>query len=207
VLNSLALGDQEGALRLLGRLLLVAEGLEQTWPMADVAPLMLTVTIAMARRSWDDAVLLREPLAELEPLLPQIVPALAPAYLAAVRPLRDFVPEEHYGRLADNVRGSTLGQANRRAQRLVREWLPAPRPTSRRVATDDAPVAVRLTPRELDVLELLVGGGTNREIAETLGLAPKSVMHVTGAIYRKLGVRGRAEAVAWALRSGTVVGP
>jgi DNA-binding CsgD family transcriptional regulator len=29
-------------------------------------------------------------------------------------------------------------------------------------------------------------------------------MHHTVAIYRKLGVRGRAEAVAWALRTGAV---
>jgi DNA-binding CsgD family transcriptional regulator len=35
-------------------------------------------------------------------------------------------------------------------------------------------------------------------------VSTKTVMHHTMAIYRKLGVRGRAEAVAWALRSGTI---
>ncbi|WP_109472906.1 LuxR C-terminal-related transcriptional regulator [Ornithinimicrobium cavernae] len=59
-----------------------------------------------------------------------------------------------------------------------------------------------LTPRELEVLTLLSSGQTNREIAATLGISPKTVMHHTSRIYRKLAVRGRAEAVAWHLRSG-----
>lgn len=57
-----------------------------------------------------------------------------------------------------------------------------------------------LTERERDVLELLAAGGTNREISEQLGISAKTVMHHTSAIYRKLAVRGRAEAVASYLR-------
>lgn len=59
-----------------------------------------------------------------------------------------------------------------------------------------------LTPRELEVLEELVTGATNKEISRRLGMAPKTVMHHSMAIYRKLGVRGRAEATAWAFRHG-----
>jgi DNA-binding NarL/FixJ family response regulator len=33
-------------------------------------------------------------------------------------------------------------------------------------------------------------------------MAPKTVMHHSMAIYRKLEVRGRAEATAWAFRHG-----
>ncbi|WP_162802832.1 LuxR C-terminal-related transcriptional regulator [Ornithinimicrobium avium] len=57
-----------------------------------------------------------------------------------------------------------------------------------------------LTGRELDVLARLVSGGTNRDISVDLGISAKTVMHHTSAIYRKLRVRGRAEAVAWYLR-------
>ena len=57
-----------------------------------------------------------------------------------------------------------------------------------------------LTAREQDVLDLVVDGRTNREIAADLSLSPKTVMHHTGAIYRKLGVRGRAEAITRSLR-------
>jgi predicted ATPase/DNA-binding CsgD family transcriptional regulator len=60
----------------------------------------------------------------------------------------------------------------------------------------------RLTPREIDVLRLLARGDTNKDIAAALGLRPKTVMHHSVSIYGKLGVRGRAEAAAWAVRSG-----
>jgi DNA-binding CsgD family transcriptional regulator len=59
-----------------------------------------------------------------------------------------------------------------------------------------------LTVRQLDVVRLLAGGFTNKEIAGRLGMTPKTVMHHTVAIYQRLGVRGRSEAVAWAIRAG-----
>jgi DNA-binding NarL/FixJ family response regulator len=52
-----------------------------------------------------------------------------------------------------------------------------------------------LTPRELDVLELLCEGLTNREIADELILAIGTVKFYTGQIYGKLGVRNRVTAV------------
>jgi DNA-binding NarL/FixJ family response regulator len=61
-----------------------------------------------------------------------------------------------------------------------------------------------LTPRELEVLALLANGLTNREIADELMLSVKTVMHHSVAIYRKLDVRGRAEATAYAHRHGLV---
>lgn len=199
-----AMGDQEAAVRTLGRMLLVADGVERTWPMASVAPLMLMVPIALQRGAVQDAIRVRESMADIEHLLPSIVPSLAPAYLAAIAPLRDLVAPDEYDALAAETRGLSLTQANRRAQQMVRGYLPArPRTAPKAPADPDVP-GVHLTPRELDVLRALVAGGTNREIAEAVGMAPKTVMHHTVAIYRKLGVRGRAEAVAWALRSGTI---
>ena len=57
-----------------------------------------------------------------------------------------------------------------------------------------------LTEREREVLETMTSGASNKEISRLLGISTKTVMHHTSAIYRKLGVRGRSEAVAWALR-------
>ncbi len=45
-------------------------------------------------------------------------------------------------------------------------------------------------------------GETNKEIARALGMRPQTVMHHSMAIYRKLDVRGRGEAAAWAYRNG-----
>jgi len=36
----------------------------------------------------------------------------------------------------------------------------------------------------------------------TVVVTPKTVMHHTSAIYRKLGVRGRSEAAVWAIHNG-----
>ena len=59
-----------------------------------------------------------------------------------------------------------------------------------------------LTEREREVLQLLGGGATNREIAEQLYLSPYTVKEHTSALYRKLGARNRAEAVLRAQRIG-----
>ncbi|HKZ12915.1 MAG TPA: helix-turn-helix transcriptional regulator, partial [Solirubrobacterales bacterium] len=50
-----------------------------------------------------------------------------------------------------------------------------------------------LTARERDVCELVAAGRTNREVAATLFLSPRTVEHHLRAAYRKLGVRSRTE--------------
>jgi two-component system response regulator DesR len=59
-----------------------------------------------------------------------------------------------------------------------------------------------LTDREREVLALMSEGATNREIASRLFLSPHTVKEHTSAIYRKLEVRNRAEAVQRAQRLG-----
>lgn len=55
-----------------------------------------------------------------------------------------------------------------------------------------------LTRREMTVLSLLAGGRSNREIAEELYVAEKTVARHLESVYRKLGVPGRGAAIAWA---------
>jgi two-component system response regulator DesR len=52
-----------------------------------------------------------------------------------------------------------------------------------------------LTTREREVLSMIAGGATNREIAAALYLSPHTIKEHTSALYRKLGARNRAEAV------------
>ena len=61
-----------------------------------------------------------------------------------------------------------------------------------------------LTPRELEVLELLAEGLPNAEIAEHLVVSPRTVDHHVSAILRKLDVRTRGEAGAQAVRRGLI---
>jgi DNA-binding NarL/FixJ family response regulator len=67
----------------------------------------------------------------------------------------------------------------------------------------DAPAAP-LSERERGVLALVASGATNREIAERLFLSPHTVKEHTSALYRKLKVRNRAEAVQRAQRLGLI---
>jgi two-component system response regulator DesR len=69
-------------------------------------------------------------------------------------------------------------------------------------APTDAQPAPPLSEREREVLQLISAGSTNREIAEQLYLSPHTVKEHTSALYRKLGVRNRAEAVQKAQRAG-----
>jgi DNA-binding NarL/FixJ family response regulator len=59
-----------------------------------------------------------------------------------------------------------------------------------------------LTDRESEILGLIAGGATNREIAATLFLSPHTVKEHTSTLYRKLGARNRADAVQRAQRLG-----
>ena len=54
----------------------------------------------------------------------------------------------------------------------------------------------QLTPRELDVLLWVAKGKTNRDIAEILGMSPRTVNKHLEHIYVKLGVETRSAAAA-----------
>jgi DNA-binding NarL/FixJ family response regulator len=64
----------------------------------------------------------------------------------------------------------------------------------------EAPLDSPLSEREQEVLSLIATGSTNKEIAGHLHLSPHTVKEHTSAIYRKLGVRNRAEATRQAQR-------
>ncbi|MEU7302767.1 response regulator transcription factor [Streptomyces sp. NPDC007189] len=69
---------------------------------------------------------------------------------------------------------------------------------------DEAPAAVRLSKRELDVLQHLVLGLSNPEVAAVLNLSRHTVKQHTTTVYRKLGVRNRAQAASRAQELGLV---
>jgi LuxR family maltose regulon positive regulatory protein len=64
-----------------------------------------------------------------------------------------------------------------------------------------------LSEREIDVLELIAEGQTNREIARSLSIALGTVKTHTYNLYGKLGVNSRTQAVAKAQRLGILPAP
>lgn len=61
-----------------------------------------------------------------------------------------------------------------------------------------------LTQRETQVLELLVAGCSNKEIAKQLSLSPETVKDYVNGVYRKFDVRDRVSAVNRARELGLI---
>ena len=62
-----------------------------------------------------------------------------------------------------------------------------------------------LTPRELEILQRLIEGKTNRAIANEIYISEKTVEFHLDHIYAKLGVRTRLMAGVWAIQHGIMV--
>jgi NarL family two-component system response regulator LiaR len=111
--------------------------------------------------------------------------------------LKDVEPSE----LARAIRTAQAGEAMIAptvAGRLLRTLS-----SSRTPAMSDG---ARLTRREREVLELIVGGRSNKRIAFELGIAEKTVKAHVGHLLAKLGVTDRTQAALMAVRSGLVRG-
>ena len=59
-----------------------------------------------------------------------------------------------------------------------------------------------LTPRELEILQLVLAGKTNRAIAREIYISEKTVEFHLDHIYNKIGARTRLMAGLWALQQG-----
>jgi DNA-binding NarL/FixJ family response regulator len=59
-----------------------------------------------------------------------------------------------------------------------------------------------LTPREVQIVNTLVDGQTNKDIADTIGISQYTVKHHLTNIYDKLGVYNRVELVLFAMNHG-----
>ena len=77
----------------------------------------------------------------------------------------------------------------------------APEVTQALIHTTTEPVKIDLTPREYDVLELMVDGKTNAEISEVLTLSLSTVKFHVSNILSKLDVRSRSEAILFSLKN------
>ena len=106
------------------------------------------------------------------------------------------------GYLLKQVRGQDLVTAVREvaAGRSLLDPVTTARVLDRMRAHDEADELANLTDRERKVLELLGEGLTNRQIAERLFLAEKTVKNYVTSVLAKLGMQRRTQAVAWVAR-------
>jgi DNA-binding NarL/FixJ family response regulator len=111
--------------------------------------------------------------------------------------LKDAEPDV----LLDGIRAVARGEspldpraARRLLSRASRGAGPGARPT---VPGDDA---AELSPREAQVLRLVVDGLLNKQIASRLGITERTVKAHLTSVYQRIGVADRTQAALWAER-------
>ena len=65
-------------------------------------------------------------------------------------------------------------------------------------------IVSKLTPREIEVLQEVASGCTNREVAQRLHLSPNTIREYMRRIFKKLDVESRVGAVVWGIRAGVI---
>jgi DNA-binding NarL/FixJ family response regulator len=115
--------------------------------------------------------------------------------------LKDAPPEQLVDAIRTVARGDAL-LAPSITRRLIERFLRQPV-----LATPGSKPLHQLTAREREVLELLAHGLSNSEIAARLYLTEATVKTHVAHIYRKLGLRDRAQAVVYAHEAGLLETP
>ena len=111
--------------------------------------------------------------------------------------LKDVLPDALFRHLRGLVSGDaplSRAMTGKLLHQLAQRTQPAVLPAA----------AAALSPREGEVLALVVNGYTNREIAEELGIARNTVKNHLRSILAKLKVKNRAHAAAYAVSRGLV---
>ncbi|MEU3597216.1 response regulator transcription factor [Streptomyces sp. NPDC006798] len=117
---------------------------------------------------------------------------------------KDISPEE----LVNALRVVHTGEAvvaPRLLTRLISSYVTAPqRPAAPAAGTGPAGVPAELTPREREVWRLIATGRENTGIAAEMFISPSTVKNHITALFAKLQVRDRAQAVIAAYEAGLV---
>jgi two-component system nitrate/nitrite response regulator NarL len=107
-------------------------------------------------------------------------------------------PQELYDMLT-KVRDGEAPLSGKPAAKILQEF--------RHLKQMQNPLPDDLTPREIEVLELVVRGATNAEMASTLSIAENTVKIHLRNIFEKLHLDNRIQVAVYAVRHGLVKGP
>jgi len=72
---------------------------------------------------------------------------------------------------------------------------------------DAAPIFAPLSPREVEILDNIAQGMTNKQVAYALSISEQTVKNHMSSILRKLSVNDRTQAVVYAMRQGWIKMP
>ncbi|MDX3605362.1 response regulator transcription factor [Streptomyces sp. FL06-04B] len=116
---------------------------------------------------------------------------------------KDISPEELVSALRVVHTGEAV-VAPRLLTRLISSYVTAPRQPARPAGAGPAGVLDELTPREREVWRLIAGGLDNAGIAAEMFISPSTVKNHITALFAKLQVRDRAQAVIAAYEAGLI---
>ena len=105
---------------------------------------------------------------------------------------------EEFGRVLIDIAAGEAPLSRGLAAKILTEFARLAEPIARGSEKEE------LSERELEVLQLVAGGATNKEIAARLFISENTVNYHMKNILAKLHLRNRAQAVAYALQSGLV---
>ena len=179
----------------------LAGGAQRGWTYLVTISLVHTVLIAAALGDFSFAARI---LGAINADRERVLRSMAPASTAELDRTSSLIVSRlgaaHSAAIAAAGAVLSLADASAMAVPWLRAHAVAPSPPA---PPEPAPDGA-LTVREREVLAVIAEGFPNKTIAQRLGVSTKTVMHHSVAIYRKLGVRGRAEATAYAYRHGLI---
>jgi DNA-binding NarL/FixJ family response regulator len=112
--------------------------------------------------------------------------------------LKDLEPQQLY-KMLDGIRQGEAAISGAMASKILQEFR---RPEQGQ--TQSSRQVDELTPREIEVLEQVVTGATNKEIGQTLNITENTVKIHLRNILEKLQVQNRIQAAVQAVRDGLV---
>lgn len=117
---------------------------------------------------------------------------------------KDVTPERLIKTINAVSNGMYVVEERTMSQEEVTRWLEEKIGKIGPIITDVEDSFVPLSPREMEILEYVTHGRSNKEIAYALGISHQTVKNHMTAILRKLQVEDRTQAAVYALSRGWV---
>src|SRR5579871_2360529 len=118
---------------------------------------------------------------------------------------KDIEPDNLIGVIRDVARGYYIVGTQRMDAQELQTWISSNvEAMSGPYIVDPDEHYIPLSPRELEILEFVTNGMSNKEIASRLGISQQTVKNHMTSILKKLNVQDRTQAAVTALRHGWV---
>lgn len=117
---------------------------------------------------------------------------------------KDVSPEHLIEAIRHVSHGKYVVDKQVMSRKQVEQWLGEAFERFGSVLTDIEEKFIPLSPREMEILQSVTRGLSNKEIAYTLGISHQTVKNHMTSILRKLDVEDRTQAAVFALRRGWV---